>query len=164
MGTRSGDLDASITEFIGRKLGMDATETLNYCNKKCGVLGVSGISSDFRDLRDAASKGNHRAQLALDIFAYSVKKFIGSYSASLGGVDCLVFTAGIGENDGTIRKMVCEELEYLGVEIDEAKNNEGNNGKIRDITKAGGKVKVLVITTNEELVIARDTLKVAFGK
>ena len=128
------------------------------------MLGVSGISSDFRDLRAAASEGNHRAQLALDIFAYSVKKFIGSYSASLGGVDCLVFTAGIGENDGTIRKMVCEELEYLGVEIDEAKNSEGNNGQIRDITKAGAKVKVLVVPTNEELVIARDTIAVAFGK
>ncbi|MBO5889573.1 MAG: acetate kinase [Clostridia bacterium] len=164
MGTRSGDLDASITEFIGRKLGMDATETLNYCNKKSGMLGISGISSDFRDLRNAASEGNHRAELALDIFAYSVKKFIGSYSAALGGVDCLVFTAGIGENDGNIRRMVCEDLEYLGVEIDMDKNNEPNNGKIRDITKQGGKVKVLVIPTNEELVIARDTLKVAFGK
>ena len=164
MGTRSGDLDASITEFIGRKLNMDATETMNYCNKKSGMLGVSGISSDFRDLRKAANEGNHRAQLALDIFAYSVKKFVGSYSAALGGVDCLVFTAGVGENDNVIRAKICEELEYLGIEIDEAKNNESNNGKIRDITKKGGKVKVLIIPTNEELVIARDTLKVAFGK
>ncbi len=164
MGTRSGDLDASITEFIGRKLGMDATETMNYLNKKSGMLGVSGVSSDFRDLRNAANEGNHRAALALDIFTYSVKKFIGSYAAVLGGVDCLVFTAGIGENDCLIRASVCEGLEYLGVEIDKDANNAKNDGKIRDITKKGGKVKVLIIPTNEELVIARDTLKVAFGK
>ncbi len=164
MGTRSGDLDASITEFIGRKLGMDATETLNYCNKKSGMLGISGVSSDFRDLQSAADEGNHRAKLALEIFAYSVKKFVGSYAAAMGGIDCLVFTAGVGENVKLIRKMVCEELEFLGIELDLAKNEEGNNGKIRDLTKEGGKVKILVIPTNEELVIARDTLKVAFSK
>ena len=164
MGTRSGDLDASITEFMGRKLGMDATETLNYCNKKSGMLGISGVSSDFRDLQAAANEGNHRAELALDIFAYSVKKFIGSYSAAMGGIDCLVFTAGVGENVKLIRKKVCEELEFLGIELDLDKNEGNNDGKIRDLTKEGGKVKILVVPTNEELVIARDTLKVAFSK
>ena len=164
MGTRSGDLDCAIAEFIGKKLNMDATETLNYLNKKSGMLGVSGISPDFRDLRKASNEGNHRATLALDIFTYSVKKYIGSYAAALGGVDCLVFTAGVGENDNLVRKSICEELEFLGIKIDQDKNDMKNDGSIRDITANDGKVKVLIIPTNEELVIARDTLKVAFGK
>ena len=164
MGTRSGDLDCSVVEFIATKLNLTIKEVLTMLNKKSGMLGISGVSSDFRDLQSAADAGNHRAQLALDIFAYSVKKYIGSYAAALGGIDCLVFTAGVGENVKLIREKICEDLEFLGIELDKDKNNEDNNGKIRDLTKEGSRVKILVIPTNEELVIARDTLKVAFSK
>jgi acetate kinase len=138
------------------------------CTIKVNVVGEGyihlGTTADFRDLQSAAKEGNHRAQLALDIFAYSVKKYIGSYAAALGGIDCLVFTAGVGENVKLIREKICEDLEFLGIELDKDKNNEDNNGKIRDLTKEGSRVKILVIPTNEELVIARDTLKVAFSK
>ena len=164
MGTRSGELDPAIIEFLCKKTGMTISEALNYLNKKSGVHGISGVSSDFRSIREAAVSGNARAQLALDIFAYSVKKYIGSYAAALGGVDCLVFTAGLGENDGKMRKAIVEDLEFLGIEIDEELNAKKNDGSIRDITAKGGKVKVLVIPTNEELVIARDTLALAFNK
>ena len=164
MGTRCGDIDPAIIEFLMKKLDCDIAGAINYCNKKSGVLGVSGVSSDFRDLSAASSEGNHRAQLALDIFAYSVKKYVGSYSAVLGGIDCLVFTAGVGENDKAIRKAVCKDLAYLGIEIDDELNAQSNNGKIREISKANSKVKVLVIPTNEELVIARDAVAVAFSK
>ena len=164
MGTRSGELDPAIIEFLAKKSGMTLSETINYLNKKSGVLGVSGVSSDFRSIRNAALEGNKRAALALDIFAYSVKKYIGTYAAVLGGVDCLVFTAGLGENDGKMRKDIVEGLQFLGIEINEDLNAMPNDGSIRDITGANGKVKVLVIPTNEELVIARDTLALAFNK
>ena len=164
MGTRCGDIDPGVVEFVAKKYNFTTSEAVNYCNKKSGMLGVSGVSSDFRDLQKAASEGNHRAELALEIFAYSVKKYIGSYAAAMGGIDCLVFTAGVGENVKLIRKMVCEELEFLGISLDLDKNEEGNNGEIRDLSKEGSKVKVLVIPTNEELVIARDTLALAFSK
>lgn len=163
MGTRCGDIDPGVVEFIAKKYNFTTSEAVNYCNKKSGMLGVSGVSSDFRDIRAAADQGNHRAEIALDIFAYSVKKYVGSYTAALGGIDCLVFTAGVGENVSGIRAKVCQGLEYLGIEIDEAKNLEKNNGQIRDLSKEGSKVKVLVIPTNEELVIARDTIAVAFN-
>ena len=164
MGTRSGELDPAIIEFLMKKTGMDIKQAVDYLNKKSGMLGISGVSSDFRDLRNAANEGNHRARLALDIFAYSVKKYIGSYAAAMGGVDCVVFTAGVGENDVNMRWEICEELEFLGIKIDEEKNSQRNNGEIRDITAKDGKVKVLIIPTNEELVIARDTLELAFSK
>ncbi len=164
MGTRCGEMDPAIIEFLMKKYNMTIEEVLNYCNKKSGVLGVSGLSSDFRDLQNAAQEGNHRAGLALDIFNYSVKKYIGSYAAALGGIDCLVFTAGVGENDYAVRRDVCEGLEFLGIELDQEKNAEKNNGKIRDLSASGSKVKILVIPTNEELVIARDTVSLAFGK
>lgn len=164
MGTRSGEMDPAIIEFLMKKYNMTIEEVLNYLNKKSGVLGVSGLSSDFRDLQDAKVQGNHRAELALDIFTYSVKKYIGAYAAALGGVDCLIFTAGVGENDYLVRQDVCEGLEFLGIEIDKAKNAEKNNGAIRDLSVSGSKVKVLVLPTNEELVIARDTVSLAFGK
>ena len=129
------------------------------------MLGISGVSSDFRSIRKAAvEEGNKRAALALEIFAYSVKKYIGSYAAALGGVACLVFTAGLGENDGKMRKDIVEGLEFLGGEINEELNAKPNDGTIRDITGKNGKVKVLVIPTNEELVIARDTMAIAFNK
>ena len=164
MGTRSGELDPAIVEFLMKKTGMTISEALDYLNKKSGVKGVSGVSSDFRDLQTASEEGNHRAELALDIFAYSVKKYIGSYSAVLGGVDCVVFTAGVGENDVKMRARICQDLEYLGIKIDADKNAQKNNGEIRDITANGGTVKVLIIPTNEELVIARDTVSLAFNK
>lgn len=164
MGTRSGDLDPAILEFLCKKTGMTIGEAVTYCNKKSGMLGISGVSSDFRDLQDAAKNGNHRAEIALEMFAYGVKKYIGAYAAAMGGIDCLVFTAGVGENDYQVRAAVVKDLEFLGIEVDLDKNAEKNNGQIRDITAKNGKVKVLIIPTNEELVIARDTMKVAFGE
>lgn len=159
MGTRSGDLDPAIVEFLCKKHGFDAAECVNYLNKKSGVAGLSGVSSDFRDLSAAAKEGNHRAELALEVFTYSCKKYVGAYAAAMGGIDCLVFTAGIGEHDAFVRAKVSEGLEFMGVKIDEAKNKDLHDG-INDITAEGGKVKVLVIPTNEELVIARDTMAI----
>ncbi|MGN0819064.1 MAG: acetate/propionate family kinase [Christensenellaceae bacterium] len=156
MGTRSGDLDPAIVEFLCKKLDLNVSDCINYLNKKSGVLGVSGVSSDFRDLASAAKEGNERAALALDIFTYSCKKYIGAYAAAMGGIDCLVFTAGIGENDSKTRAQVASDLEFMGIKIDEAKNAMRVDG-INDITAEGSKVKVLVIPTNEELIIARDT-------
>lgn len=159
MGTRSGDIDCSVVEYIAKKEGMDISETLTYLNKKCGVAGVSGVSSDFRDLTAAADKGNKRAKLALDMFSYACKKYVGSYAAVMNGVDCIVFTAGVGENTPCVREAICENMQYLGLEIDKEKNMEKNNGAIRDITGKNSKVKVLIIPTNEELVIARETVE-----
>ena len=138
---------------------MNVSEALTYLNKKCGMLGVSGVSSDFRDLTQAADEGNKRAKLALDIFGYCCKKYVGAYAAAMNGVDCIVFTAGVGENTPTVRKQICENMQYLGLEIDLEKNEEKNNGAIRDITGKNSKVKVLIIPTNEELVIARETVE-----
>ncbi|MCD8041360.1 MAG: acetate kinase [Clostridia bacterium] len=157
MGTRSGDIDASAVEFLARKKGMSHSEIITYLNKKCGVAGISGVSSDFRDLIAGADAGNERCKLALDMFAYQTKRFIGSYAAAMGGLDCIVFTAGIGENTPVIRAGACEGLEFLGVKLDAAKNAGKNDGSIREISTADSKVKVLVIPTNEELVIARET-------
>ena len=154
MGTRSGSMDPAIVEFIANHDNLTPSETLTMLNKKSGVLGISGVSSDFRDLDEAAAAGNDRAQLALDIFAYNVKKYIGSYIAALGGADAIVFTAGLGENSAEMRAKITEGLEYLGIEIDQEKN--AVRGTV-DITGAGSKVKVFVIPTNEELVIASDT-------
>ena len=159
MGTRTGDLDPAILEYLSDKTGMDIHELLFMCNKKAGVMGVSGVSSDFRDLRNAAKEGNHRAQLALDIFAYSCKKYVGAYAAAMGGVDAIVFTAGIGEHDEMVRAGVVEDLDFMGVSIDEEKNAHPTDG-ICDITGKNSKVKVLIIPTNEELVIARDTAEI----
>lgn len=160
MGTRSGDLDPAIVEFLADKYGMTLSETMNYLNKKSGVMGLSGVSSDFRDLTAAANDGNHRAALALEVFEYSCKKYLGAYAAALGGADCVVFTAGIGEHDHLIREHICKDMEYMGVKIDEEKNSRIGDG-ICDITAEGASVKVLVIPTNEELVIARDTERLA---
>ena len=158
MGTRSGCIDASAVEFLARKKGLNAADMVTYLNKECGVAGISGVSSDFRDLIAGAEQGNTRCQLALDMFAYQTKKFVGSYAAAMGGLDCIVFTAGIGENTPTIRAGVCEGLEFLGVKLDKNANEGKNTGAIREISAKSSKVKVLVIPTNEELVIARETL------
>ncbi len=156
MGTRSGDLDPAIVEFLCKKLNFTVEECVNYLNKKSGVSGVSGVSSDFRDLAKGAAEGNERCALALDIFTYSCRKYVGAYAAAMGGIDCLVFTAGIGENDAQTRLAIASNLEFMGVKIDEAKNAQRVSG-INDITGEGSRVKVLVIPTNEELIIARDT-------
>lgn len=157
MGTRSGDIDASAVEFLARKKGLNHSDMVTYLNKNCGVAGISGVSSDFRDLCAGAKKGNVRCQLALDMFAYQVKRFVGSYAAVMGGLDCIVFTAGIGENTPCVREDVCKGLEFLGVKFSSKANKAKNDGSIREITKGNSKVKVLIIPTNEELVIARET-------
>ena len=159
MGTRSGDIDYAAAEYLAKKEGKDVSEMLNYLNKKCGMAGLSGVSSDFRDLTAAAEQGNKRAQLALDVFSYSCKKYVGAYAAAMNGVDCIVFTAGVGENTACVRAAICENMQYLGLEIDPEKNEQKNNGSIRDISANGSKVKVLIIPTNEELVIARETVE-----
>ena len=155
MGTRSGDLDAAVVQFIMNKYGMSADECLNMLNKKSGVLALSGVSSDFRDIENGADAGNEDCALALDKFAYEVRKYIGSYAAALGGLDCLVFTAGVGENSASMRARICEGLEFLGVKIDPEKNSV--RGKEAIISADDSKVTVWVIPTNEELMIAQDT-------
>lgn len=157
MGTRSGDVDPAVLQFIMNKEGYDINEMLNILNKKSGVLGMSGgVSSDFRDIAQAAKEGNHLAEVALDAFRYRVAKYIGAYAATMNGVDAIAFTAGVGENDIATRKAICEYLGYLGVEIDDEANN--CRGKNQVISTADSKVKVMLIPTNEELAIARETL------
>ena len=156
MGTRSGCIDASAVEFLARKKGLNHADMVTYLNKQCGVAGISGVSSDFRDLDNGAKEGNARCALALDMFNYQTKKFVGSYAAAMGGLDCIVFTAGIGENSPNVREGVCEGLEFLGVQLDKAENAKRVDG-IHEVSAKGSKVKVLVIPTNEELVIARET-------
>lgn len=154
MGSRSGNLDPSVMVFLMEKF-KDAGVVNNLVHKESGLLGISGISSDMRDIEDAAAQGNERAKLALDILVYGVKKYIGAYAAAMGGVDALVFTAGIGENGIGFRKEVCEGLEFMGIKIDEAKNNV--RGKEVIFSADDSRVKVMVVPTDEELVIARDT-------
>lgn len=156
MGTRCGDVDPAVITFLMKQLNMSSSEVDSVMNKQSGILGVSGVSSDFRDVEEAANSGDKKAQLALNIFYYRVRKYIGSYAAAMGGVDCIVFTAGLGENSPETREAVCEGLEFLGVKIDKSKNNF--RGRKEDISAADAKVKVLVIPTDEELMIARDTL------
>ena len=163
MGTRSGDVDPSVAAFIAEKTGMNGSELSVYLNKKGGFLGVSGISSDCRDLEIAAEEGNDRAALTLEMLVYQIQKYIGSYTAAMNGLDCIVFTGGIGENSASTRAKVCEGLGWFGVEID-AEQNSKRGLAVNDITGANGKVKVLVVQTNEELMIARDTKRVAFGE
>ena len=158
MGTRCGNIDPAIVTFLMKEEGLSVDEVNDLLNKKSGVLGISGISSDFRDIEDAAfNKDDRRAKLALKIFEYKIRTTIGAYAAAMGGVDAIVFTAGVGENGPETREKCLEGLEFLGVEIDREANNV--RGKVREISKAGCKVKAFVIPTNEELVIARDTLE-----
>ena len=158
MGTRSGDIDPAIMEFIAKKENLDIEGVMEVLNKKSGVFGISGgLSSDFRDLTDAMNAGDKKAKIAMDVFSYRVAKYIGSYAAAMNGVDDIVFTAGIGENDDYVREEVCKYLGYLGVDFD-SEANAGLRGKEAELTKEGSKVKVFVIPTNEELAIARETL------
>ncbi|MGN0382797.1 MAG: acetate/propionate family kinase [Eubacterium sp.] len=158
MGTRSGDIDPTVVEFIANKENLTMSEVLNILNKKSGVYGLSGgISSDFRDLTKAINEGNQKAKDAIDAFCYRVAKYIGSYVAAMNGVDAIVFTAGLGENDGNVRKTITSYLGYLGVELDEEKNQVHGEEKV--ISKDTSKVKIVVIPTNEELAIARETME-----
>ena len=158
MGTRSGDLDAGILEYLMNKYNMNITEMLNVLNKKSGVQGISGVSSDFRDLESAKQEGNKRAELAMDAFEYGVKKYIGAYAAAMGGVDAVIFTAGVGENSADMRLRMTSGLEYMGIKVDAEKNN--CRGKEVDVSAEGATVHTLVIPTNEELMIALDTAEI----
>ena len=155
MGTRSGDIDACVVQFICNKYGMSVDECLNMLNKKSGVLALSGVSSDFRDLESGAAEGNADCQLALDKFCYEVAKYVGAYAAALNGLDVLTFTAGVGENGPSTRKAVCDYLSFMGVKIDDEKNN--CRGKEMLISTPDSAVQVWVVPTNEELMIAQDT-------
>ena len=161
MGTRCGDIDPTIITYLMDKLNLDISGINAYINKKSGVLGISGVSSDFRDLTEAAENGNERAELALKTFAYKVKKYIGAYAAALGGVDAIVFTAGVGENDRDVRARVVTGLEYLGVDFDYEYNQTCTRGAEAELSKPGSAVKVYVIPTDEEMVIAQDTARLA---
>ena len=158
MGTRSGDLDAGILEYLMNKYQLNITEMLSILNKKSGVQGISGVSSDFRDLESAKQEGNQRAELAMDAFEYGVKKYIGAYAAAMGGVDAIIFTAGVGENSADMRLRMTSGLEYMGVKVDPEKNN--CRGKEVDVSAEGATVHTLVIPTNEELMIALDTAEI----
>lgn len=157
MGTRSGDIDPAIIDFIAKKENKSLDEVMEILNKKSGVLGMSGVSSDFRDLEAAANEGNEHAEEALNVFAYRVAKYVGSYIAAMNGVDAIAFTAGLGENDKNIRAAVCAQLGYMGVTLDEEKN--ATRGKEIIISGEDSKVKVLVVPTNEELAICRETVE-----
>ncbi|MGI5911979.1 MAG: acetate/propionate family kinase [Syntrophomonadaceae bacterium] len=159
MGTRSGDIDPAIVFFLMDKLGLSTSEANNYFNKKSGMLGLSGVSNDLRDIIEAANSGNNRAQIALEVYFNRVKGYIGNYIAKLNGCDCLVFTAGVGENAIETRENICQELDYLGIKMDTNKNNV--RGKEVEVSAEDSKVKIFVIPTNEELVIARDTFRLA---
>ncbi|MDE7310496.1 MAG: acetate kinase [Eubacterium sp.] len=156
MGTRSGDIDPSAVEYIAKKENLDLAGVLNVLNKKSGVMGLSGVSSDFRDLEAAEKDGNERAATAQQVFNYRVLKYIGAYAAAMNGVDCICFTAGVGENNGVIRKQICDSLSFLGIQIDDEANSKRGEEVI--VSTPDSKVKVLVIPTNEELAIARETV------
>ncbi len=160
MGTRSGDIDPAASEYIRAKLGLTPEELVQYLNKKCGMLGVSELSSDMRDLEKGINEGNEKAKLAVEVAAYRIKKYIGSYAATLNGVDAIVFTGGIGEHSDLMRRLVMEDMEYLGVDFDFEANKEHSDG-IRVLSKPDSKVKVFILPTNEELSIARETKTLA---
>ncbi len=162
MGTRSGDIDPAIVSFIANKEGITHEEANEILNKKSGVLGISGVSSDFRDLETAVADGDERAILALKVFAHKVRFYIGAYMAEMNGCDAIIFTAGVGENDIMMRELICHDLGNIGIKIDPLKNKV--KGKLTMISDEGAKIKVILIPTNEELMIARDTLKLVKGK
>lgn len=157
MGTRSGDIDGGAVTFLEKKLGLRPDEMSNLLNKKSGVLGITGISSDMREIDDAVAAGNERAKLALDMYNYRIKKYVGAYAAAMGGCDIIVFTAGVGENQYQMREAVCKDMEYMGVKLD-AEKNKGIRGEEAIISTSDSKVTVCVIPTDEELMIATDTM------
>ncbi|MBR2275273.1 MAG: acetate kinase, partial [Lachnospiraceae bacterium] len=156
MGTRSGDLDPAILEFICNKENISISEMTNILNKKSGVLGLSGLSSDFRDLIEARDKGNERAKTTLEAYAYRVAKYIGAYTAAMNGTDAIVFTAGIGENNKDVRQMVGDYLTYMGTGVDRGKNE--TRGEEAIISPGAARIPILVVPTNEELAIAKETV------
>ena len=160
MGTRAGDLDLGALLYICEKEGLDVNQANTLVNKQSGVQGISGVSSDFRELNTAADGGNKRAALALEVFVYNVKKYIGAYAAALNGVDLVIFTGGIGENDQPVREEVCKNMDYLGIKIN-AELNATIKGEDKIISTDDSRTKVMVITTDEELVIAMDTMRLA---
>ena len=160
MGTRSGDIDPAASEFIRAKLNLTPEDLVQYLNKKCGMLGVSELSSDMRDLEKGINEGNEKAKLAVEVAAYRIKKYIGSYAAVLNGVDAIVFTGGIGEHSDLMRRLVMEDMEYLGVDFDFEANKQHGDG-VRVLSKPDSKVKVFILPTNEELSIARETKALA---
>jgi acetate kinase len=163
MGTRSGSIDPTVVTYLMKTKGYTPDEMETILNKKSGLLGISGVSNDCRNIWEAAHAGNARAQLAMKMLANSIKKLIGSYVAEMNGLDALVFTAGIGENDWEIRQAVCESMSYLGIEIDEEKNKNFVRGVKQDISAEGSRVAVWVIPTDEEYMIARDTEALALA-
>ena len=163
MGTRSGDIDPAAVEFMRKKLGLSSEEMVDYLNKKCGMKGVSEYDSDMRYLEAAIEKGDEKAKLAVDVAAYRIKKYIGSYAAVLNGVDAIVFTGGIGEHSGYMRKLVMSDMEYLGVDFDFEKNATKLEDGVQVLSKPDSKVKVYVLPTNEELSIARETKAIALS-
>ena len=163
MGTRCGGIDPSVVTYVMDKEGLTPEQMSNLMNKKSGFLGISGISSDCRDLENAAKEGNHRAQLALDMFTYQIKKIAGGYAAAMGGVDAIIFTGGIGENSAVQRGAICSDMEYLGLSIGEELNNNASRKEAK-FSIGDSKVEAWVIPTNEELMIAQDTVEIVFGK
>ncbi len=162
MGTRSGDLDPAILVYLARRLDAPASDIDRIINKESGLLGISGLSSDMRDIVDAAAKGNTRAELALEVFCYRIRKYVGAYAAAMGGLDAIVFTAGIGENSPIVRERVCRDLGFLGVELDATKN-ETERGRAINLATPASRVRVLLVPTNEERMIARETARVIAG-
>jgi len=163
MGSRCGDIDASAVTYLMEKLNMKPQEMADFLNKKSGVLGITGISSDMRDIENAANEGNEKAQLALRMYEYRIKKYIGAYTAAMGGVDAIVFTAGVGENQTGLREEACKNLEYLGIKINKEVNDKVR-GEEAIISTVDSKVKVVVVPTDEEIVIARDTMELVANK
>ncbi len=163
MGTRSGDIDAGVIPYLMERKGLNANQILDYLNKKSGILGISGVSSDLREVIKASNDGDKRSKIAIEMLCNRIKKYLCSYAGLMGGVDAICFTAGIGENSDLIREKVCENLEFMGIEIDKEANKIRKSG-IREIQKDSSKTKIFIIPTNEELVIARDTYNIAKAK
>ena len=161
MGTRCGDIDASVVGYIAQKYNFTGDQVVEFLNKKSGILGLSGVSSDMRDVNSASESGNERAKMIVPILAYKIKKYIGAYAAAMGGVDAIVFTGGIGENQEDLRELALKGLDFLGIDIDVKKNNKLPRGTVEKISTDKSKVAVYRIPTNEELVIARDTLRLS---
>jgi acetate kinase len=161
MGTRSGDIDPAILMYLARRLGASISDLDRIINKESGLLGISGLS-DMRDVENAAADGNVRAELALEVFCYRIRKYVGAYAAAMGGLDAIVFTAGIGENSPIVRERACRDLEFLGLELDATKNST-ERGRAVDLAAASSRVRVLLIPTNEERMIARETMRIIAG-
>ncbi len=162
MGTRSGDLDPALVPVLGEVLDLEVQEVIRLLNEESGLLGLSGVSNDMREVQRSAAEGNQRAQLALDVFCYRVRKYVGAYLAALGGAEAVVFSAGIGENSPEVRRRICAGLEELGIELDDLAN-EATQGSVADISRSDARVRVLVIPTDEERMIAGDTYEIACG-